>query len=609
MTKIPTIPLKDFFKNPEKTNFQLSPTGNLIAFLAPHHNRLNIFIQPTNQPQATPTLVTNEQHRDLRQYFFKNDNCILYIKDNGGDENFHLYSVNLQTLEVKDLTPFENVQAQVIDDLENHPTDVIIQLNLQNPENFDAYRINVFTAQMTLIAQNPGGIESWITDHNGAIRTATRTDGVNNELLYRSSEDQPFKVINTTSFKEMLSPLFFTFDNQKIYALSNLNRDKTALIIYNPDTNIEEEILFEHPEVDLTTAFYSKKRQKLLGVYYITHKIQISFFDEQRQKLQQKLEELLGKENEIHVVSSNKNEDLFFVRTTSDRSIGNYYLYNALNHQLTNFGSVAPWLNPQHLSHTQPIQFTSRDGLTIHGYLTIPASAPDPHNLPLVLNPHGGPWHRDVWGFNPEVQFLANRGYAVLQINFRGSTGYGKKFWEASFKQWGQNMQNDLTDGVQWAINKGIANPSKIAIYGASYGGYATLAGITYTPNLYACAIDYVGVSNLFTFMKTIPPYWHAFLESMYEMVGHPEKDKEMLAKYSPALNAQLIKTPLFVVQGAKDPRVNIKESDQMVEALQKQGVQVKYMVKENEGHGFYNEENKFEFYTETELFLKQYLG
>ena len=244
----------------------------------------------------------------------------------------------------------------------------------------------------------------------------------------------------------------------------------------------------------------------------------------------------------------------------------------------------------------KPITFTARDGLSIQGYLSLPVSG-ETSALPLIVNPHGGPWARDSWGFNPEVQFLTNRGYAVLQINFRGSVGFGREFWEASFGQWGGSMQDDITDGVQWAIDEGIADPKRIAIYGGSYGGYATLAGICKTPDLYAAAVDYVGVSNLLTFMNTIPPYWKPLLEKMYAMVGHPEKDKQRLIDTSPALQAHKIRTPLFVAQGAHDPRVNIAESDQMVEALRQRGVEVDYMVKDNEGHGFHNDENKFEFY------------
>ncbi|HUM48254.1 MAG TPA: S9 family peptidase, partial [Chitinophagales bacterium] len=261
----------------------------------------------------------------------------------------------------------------------------------------------------------------------------------------------------------------------------------------------------------------------------------------------------------------------------------------------------------EELASMKPISYTSKDGFTIHGYLTLPLHAKE-KQLPVVINPHGGPWVRDTWGFNPEVQFLANRGYAVLQVNYRGSTGYGRKFWEASFKQWGKKMQDDLTDGVNWLIDAGIADPDRIAIYGGSYGGYATLAGLTFTPDKYACGIDYVGVSNLFTFMNTIPPYWKPFLDMMYEMVGNPVTESELLHESSPVFHVEEIRAPLLVVQGKNDPRVNINESNQIVEALRKKGVAVEYIVKDNEGHGFHNEENRFEFYSAMERFLQKHL-
>ncbi|MFI5171192.1 MAG: alpha/beta hydrolase family protein, partial [Chitinophagales bacterium] len=266
-----------------------------------------------------------------------------------------------------------------------------------------------------------------------------------------------------------------------------------------------------------------------------------------------------------------------------------------------------PWLKEEDLAQIKPVSYKSRDGLTINGYLTLPVGS-DGKNLPVVINPHGGPWARDSWFLNPEVQFLANRGYAVLQMNFRGSTGYGKKFMEAGFKQWGKNMQNDISDGVHYLIEQGIADKNKIGIYGASYGGYAVLAGLTFTPELYACGVDYVGVSNLFTFMETIPPYWEPYLEMMYEMVGNPESDKELLSESTPLFHIDKIKAPLFVAQGAMDPRVKKSESDQIVNALREKGIEVEYMVKENEGHGFSNEENRFEFYNAMEQFLEKYL-
>ena len=351
---------------------------------------------------------------------------------------------------------------------------------------------------------------------------------------------------------------------------------------------------------------YSRKRKVLTSASYTTWKTERKFLDPEIETMFRAVEkELPG--YEISFTSANKAEDKFIVASFNDKTRGKRYLFDKATGKLTFLADVSPWLAESDLADMKPVSYKSRDGLTINGYLTLPKGVPA-KNLPVVVNPHGGPWARDQWGFNPEVQFLANRGYAVFQMNFRGSVGYGRKFWESSFKQWGKTMQDDITDGVNYLIAEGIADPKKVAIYGGSYGGYATLAAITSTPDLYAAAVDYVGVSNLFTFMNTIPPYWKPYLEMLYEMVGHPEKDKELLAANSPALHADKIKTPLLIAQGAKDPRVNKAESDQMVEALTKRGVQVEYLVKDNEGHGFQNEENRFEFYGAMENFLAKNL-
>jgi dipeptidyl aminopeptidase/acylaminoacyl peptidase len=370
----------------------------------------------------------------------------------------------------------------------------------------------------------------------------------------------------------------------------------------------EKEVLYENAEYDVSRIGFSKKRKVLTSAYYDSWKMERHYFDQEFRELMEKLEKKLGEgKYEIGIYDMNKAEDMFIVGKSSDRARTSYYLYDKNKDELTFIHQVAPWLDENEMAEMKPVTYISRDGLTIHGYLTIPKGM-EGKNLPVVVNPHGGPWYRDSWYFNPEVQFLANRGYAVFQMNFRGSTGYGRQFWEASFKQWGRAMQDDITDGVQWLIDQGIADPEKIAIYGGSYGGYATLSGITKTPDLYAAAVDYVGVSNLFTFMETIPPYWKPYLDMMYEMVGDPVKDSLQMVETSPAFQADKIKTPLFIAQGANDPRVNKAESDQMVEALKARGVEVQYLVKDNEGHGFSNEENRFEFYRAMEAFLAEHL-
>ncbi len=602
----PKITLEDFFKNPEKSGFKISPNGNYVSFMSSWESRMNIFIK--SNKTADSTQITFEKDRDIAGYFWANDNRILYVKDEDGNEDFKLFAVNIDGSNLKCLTCFDGVRTQLIDDLEDKPDEVIVGLNKRDPRVFDPYRLNIVTGELTQLAENPGNIMGWMTDHSGKLRVAIAMEGgINKVLLYRDNEEQEFAPILTTSWKDNFSPHFFTFDNKMLYASSDLGRDKQEIVIFDPKSKTETEVLFKHEEVDVTGLGYSKKRKVLTSATFTTDKRHEYFFDEETKKLFEKIQtQLQG--YEIALSSSNKNETKYVVRTYSDRSRGAYYIFDTENDKLVHVANVSPWLKEKELAEMKPVKYTSRDGLTIHGYLTLPVGK-EPKGLPIVINPHGGPWTRDHWGFNPEVQFLANRGYAVFQMNFRGSTGYGKEFMLKSVKQWGRNMQNDITDGVNWLVEQGIADNERIAIYGGSYGGYATLAGLTFTPEIYAAGVDYVGVSNMFTFMNTIPAYWEPMREMLYELVGHPEKDSTLLAEVSPVLHADKIQAPLLIAQGKNDPRVNVDESDQMVEALKKRGIEVEYIVKEDEGHGFRNEENRFEFYRAMEKFLESHIG
>lgn len=608
MPSVRKIPVKDFFKNPERVAYKLSPNGEYIAYLAPYESRLNIFVRAVDGEKATR--ITSTTDRDLSGFFWANNERLMYIRDFGGDENFHLFSVKRDGSDEKDLTPFEGVRVQIIDDLTEDENHMLVGMNKRIPQIFDPYRINIHTGELTQVAENRGDITEWITDHRGHLRAAIATNGVNTTILYRASEQDQFEAVATNDFKISVYPMYFDFDNgETVYALSNKGRDKLAIIKMNIRTGEELELIYEHPEVDVSYMSYSKKRKVPTTISYTTWKRKYKFVDPQIEAHYKDLEKQLGTDYEIAITSTTKEEDKFIIRTYSDRSLGAYYYYDTNNKELKEIAKVGSWLKEEELANMKPIQYESRDGLKICGYLSLPVGV-KAKNLPVVINPHGGPWARDSWGFNPEVQFLCNRGYAVLQMNFRGSTGYGREFWQASFKEWGLKMQDDVTDGVNWLIKEGIADSTRIAIYGGSYGGYCTLAGITFTPELYACAVDYVGVSNLFTFMETIPPYWEPYRKMLYEMVGNPEDsvDNARLRATSPVFHVDKIKAPLLIAQGAKDPRVKQAESDQMVEALRSRNIEVDYILKENEGHGFHNEENRFEFYERMETFLDMHL-
>lgn len=603
--------VEDFFRHPERTRFQLSPAGDYFSFLGPHERRLNLFVQATEGGGEAKRL-TSVEDRDIAWYFWKTNETIIYGKDAGGDENFHLYAVNVNSGEQKNLTPFEGVRINLIDDLEDFEDEIIIGMNKNRPEVFEPFRLNVRTGELTLLAKNENPAEpldSWMTDHEGKLRIASKVIGTNSTLLYRAHEGEDFREVLTTDFREGVTPLFFHFEKTNwAYVSTNIGRDKQVVTIMDMETGGEVgDPIFAHDEVDVSSLSYSRKRKVTTAISYVTDKRHLHFLDKTVEGWYAFLRsELPG--YEIILTSWNRAEDKLMVRTYSDRSLGAYYFFDTQKMTLKKIADVSPWLNESDLAEMKPISYQSRDGLTIHGYLTLPKNK-EAKNLPIIINPHGGPWVRDNWGYNPEVQLLANQGLGVLQMNYRGSTGYGRKFWECSFKKWGREMQDDITDGVNWLIESGIADPQKVAIYGGSYGGYATLAGVAFTPDLYACAIDYVGVSNLFTFMTTIPPYWKPYLEMMYEMVGNPETDKEQMTAASPVFHIDKIKAPLFVAQGANDPRVNIDESDQIVEALRSRGVEVLYMVKYDEGHGFHNEENRFEFYEAMLGFLGKHLA
>ena len=595
--------MEDFFRNPEKTGYQISYNGRYVSFLAPWESRLNIFVEKTN---GNPSQITFKSDRDIMRYYWANNAKLVYFEDNGGDENDHMFVIDVNGDGKRDLTPFPGVKAVFIDDLQKDSEHVLVGLNVRDKSIFDAYQVNVNTGELRLVAANPGDVMTWVTDHNGKVRAALATDGVDQIFLYRETENEPFKPVIKTNFKESFEPLAFTYDNKKIYANSNIGRDKSAVVVVDPNTGKEEKVIYENPDVDVYNIMLSDKYKKLVAVSYVTDKLHYVFFDEKTKRMFADFDKQFPG-LETRITSQNKEEDMFILRTFSDKTRGAYYLYYTKGKKVKNLAAVSSWLDEGNMAEMRPVEYRSRDGLTIHGYLTLPKGL-EPKDLPIVVIPHGGPWARDYWSYDPEAQFLANRGYGVLQINYRGSTGYGRSFWEAGFKEWGKAMQDDITDGVQWLIAQGVADPTRIAIYGASYGGYAALAGVTFTPNLYACGVSYVGPSNLFTLLASFPPYWEPLLKQMYEQVGDPIADKKLLEEVSPLFHVEEIKVPLLIAQGANDPRVKQQESDQIVAALKERNLPVEYLLKEDEGHGFVKEENRFDFYRKLESFLEKHL-
>lgn len=599
------IPVADFFRNPDRAAYKLSPDGRYLAYLAPYQDRLNIFIQLADGDSSWR--LTAQTDRDIARFGWAGNDRLYFLRDTNGDENFYLATVGVTGGETKSLTQFEGVRTEVIDELVQHPHKMLVALNKRNPQVFDLYELDLSSGQLQLQIENPGNYSQYLTDEDGTVRLIVTTQGTSQSFLYRNASAIPFDSLFAIGFKDAFVPVkFHRKQPHLVYALTNMGRDKKAAVLYDLLQRKVVKTLFEHPSYDVDWIVFSQKDNEPLFAQYTDWKMQYHFLADRAEELYQKVSKQLN-EYEVVFTGTDEAETKVVIRTYSDRTMGGYYLYDLKNEELSLLADASPWLKKENMAAVKPIVYQSRDGLKIHGYLTIPNGA-KAKNLPLVVVPHGGPWTRDVWRFDQNVQFLANRGYAVLQMNFRGSTGYGRAFWEASFKQWGKNMQNDITDGVQHLINQGVADPKRIGIYGGSYGGYAVLAGLAFTPDLYACGIDYVGVSNLFTLMQTIPPYWEQGRAMFYEMIGHPQADSLHYVEVSPVFHADKIKVPLMVVQGAKDPRVKKSEADQIVEALAARGVEVDYILREDEGHGFRKQENRIALYESIEEFLERHL-
>jgi dipeptidyl aminopeptidase/acylaminoacyl peptidase len=381
------IPVRDFFRHPERSNFRISPDGKTLAFLQPYERRMNTYVQPI--AGGEPKRLTNETARDIPDHFWKGPDRLVYVKDFGGDENFHVVAVNKDGSGLKDLTPFDGVRAEIIDPLRDFPDLLIVGLNKRNKEVFDAYRLALKTGELELIAENPGNITSWLTDHAGNIRGAQTTDGVNTSFLYRDGASGPFRTVLTTSFRDSFNPLFFTFDNKLLYAASNLGRDKQAIVLVDPATAKEQKTLFEHPDVDVDSLAFSRKRKVLTTISYVTWKAQRKFLDAETEKLFAALEKQLPG-YEFGIQSMTDDEDRMIVAAYNDRTPGTRYLYDSRADKLTKLGEIAPWLPEAKMARMKPITYKSRDGLTINGYITLP-DGKEPRNLPVIVNPHGGP--------------------------------------------------------------------------------------------------------------------------------------------------------------------------------------------------------------------------
>lgn len=607
ITDIPLIPRNVLFGNPVKASPRISPDGKRMAYLAPVNNVLNVWVGNIGSDTYQP--VTQDTERGIRFYFWAADNKhILYIQDSGGNENWRLYATNLETRQTRDLTPFENVQVRVVDQDKHFPDELLVAMNKENPQIHDVYHLQLSSGELTLVAKNPGNIAGWVSDTHFKVRgaVAAQPDG-SNDLLIRDDEESPWRKILTWDADDALTSGVhgFTRDGQGLYIQDSRNVNAGLLARLDLSSG-DLTVLAADAQYDVGNVLVHPDTYEIQAVAFNRDRVEWQVLDESIAVDFDRIKDI--HQGDFFIVNRDHADETWVIAFTVDNGPVSYYAYHRASQTATFLFVNQPELSAYPLATVKPVTFTARDGLTIHGYLTLPVTDQQ-SSLPLIIDVHGGPWSRDSWGYNPEAQWFANRGYAALQINYRGSTGYGKDFLNAGDREWGGKMHDDLVDGVQWAIREGIADPKRVAIYGGSYGGYAALVGATFTPDLFCCAVDIVGPSSLITLIKTIPPYWATFLSTFHKRVGNPDTEEEFLKSRSPLFKVDQIKIPMLIAQGANDPRVKQSEAEQIVEAMKKKGINYEYLLFPDEGHGFAKPENRITFYKAAEKFLAQYLG
>lgn len=605
------------FGNPQRSTGRLSPDGRHVSWLAPVGGVLNVWVGPTIDPPSAKA-VTSDTDRGIRRYFWAyTNNHIIYLQDKGGDENWRVYSVNLETGEEKDLTPFEDVNAQIQEVSPEHPREILVALNRRDPEAHDIHRVNIDTGDIELVEENTQGFSGYVTDHAYNVRLAHRylPDG-GTEYLKRNGDGEWESYLKVPQADSLATSILgFDAGGQTMYMLDSRDRNTAALTATDLDTG-ETTVLHQDDNADVSDA----------AIHPQTYRVQAAASDYLRKEWTVLDDEVKADFEYLSTVDD--GELSIHTRTRDDRSwvVGfeqandpyRYYIYDRVNQSASFLFTTRPALRREALVDMNPVKIESRDGLELVSYLTLPpvpraeeGSLRPKEAVPMVLLVHGGPWGRDEYGYNGYHQWLANRGYAVLSVNFRGSTGLGKDFINAGDREWAAAMHNDLIDAVDWAVEKGITTEDKVAIMGGSYGGYATLVGLTFTPDRFACGVDIVGPSNLITLLESIPPYWKPVFELFANRVGDPrtEAGKALLEERSPLNRVDRISKPLLIGQGANDPRVKQAESDQIVKAMQEKNIPVTYVLFPDEGHGFARPENRLAFNAVAEAFLSECLG
>ncbi len=606
------IPRRVLFGNPERVSPRISPEGTRLAWIAPHEGILNVWIAPASPETGVDwdraQVVTDDTERGIRQFAWAHDGRhLLYLQDTGGDENWRLHDVDLDTMQRRDLTPFDGVQTQLVAMERKFPTEVLVALNRDNPQLHDVYRLDLVTGELAKEVENPGFV-GWVADAQLAVRAAIapQPDG-GLVLMVRDTGRDDWRPLLTVDADDAATTglIAFSEDGGSLLAMSSVGANTGRLVRIDLATGAQQ-VLAEDPEADVSDV----------RVQPDTREPQIVIFQKDRSEylvLDPSVAGDLAAIRALHpgdpvFTGADDADATWLVAFNNDSGPISYFAYDRSARTGRFLFENRPELSRYELASMEPFSFTARDGLTVHGYVTFPPGT-GRRGLPAVLDVHGGPWVRDEWGFNAEAQWLANRGYLCVQVNYRGSTGYGKAFVNAGDREWAGRMHDDLVDAVAFITGQGWADPARVAIYGGSYGGYAALVGATFTPDLFCCAVDIVGPSNLKTLIETIPPYWAPMLAQFHRRVGDPAADAAFLWSRSPLSRVRDIRIPLLIAQGANDPRVKQAESEQIVAALREAGIDYEYLLFPDEGHGFAKPENRLRFYAAAEQFLARHLG
>lgn len=599
------IPVSDFFSNPEKTTFRMSPSGKYLSYLSHHDdgNQLVLLDISGDEPVVIPKEI---DVRNISNYQWSDEGEILFSVRFSDQDSVMVYALDVENGSAERLFEPTRGNIRFITPARKKNGGILATMNDRDSTVFDVYRVYTKGKRREMVARNPGNISRWYADLEGQLRLALAGDSIQEALLYRKSEQQPFKVVKQNPFYNSITPFgFIKGKPDHVYALSNIGRDKSSLVELDLSDG-SENVLFSHPEVDVASGGYASESGEMVYAYSIHEHREREFLDKRFEDTYQKLARLLPG-YELRVIDEDFSKQRVVVQAFKDTDPGLVCYFDGTSDRLVQLSEINPKLKNQKLATMRPISFEARDGLKIRGFLTVPMQSAT-KNLPVIVFPHSGPHERNYWAYHPEVQFFANRGYAVLQINYRGSTGYGKDFWMAGFQEWGGKIQDDITDGVKWLISEQIADPERIGIYGVGFGGYSALHAAVFRSDLYACAASYGGFSNLFTYIREVPPMLKPYLQKYYMIIGNPETDSERLKQMSPVFHAEKVRIPIFIAQGGKDSRSTANETNQFVNKIRRNNIPITYVLREDEGRAFRKEENRFLLYEELIQFFDVHL-